>query len=451
MSHSRVTVVGAGLAGSEAAWQLAKAGVRVRLFEMRPAARTAAHVTDRFAELVCSNSFKSEEEASATGLLKAEMERMGSLVLELARAHRVPGGSALAVDRARFSQAVTETLESRPEIEIVRREVLRIPDDRPLVIATGPLTSEALSRSLAELLGAEHLAFYDAVSPILAAESVDAGRGFWASRYGKGDADYLNLPLDRAAYDRLVEGLLASDLYPIHDFEDPDLFHACQPIEDLAHSGRETLRFGCLRPVGLTDPRTGRRPHAVLQLRQENREGTMLSLVGFQTRMRRGEQERIFRAIPGLEKAELLRFGSVHRNTFVSAPTLLGPGNGLRAAPGVFLAGQITGVEGYLESTAMGLLAAVSVRRALAGRPPVDPPAETMLGALTRYLRDTSPERFQPMNVNHGLLPPLAQSLRDKDRRREALRARAAHAIARFAEEEGLAPLRAAAAGETGS
>jgi len=429
----KATVVGGGLAGCEAACALADRGVAVTLVEMRPVRRTPAHQTDRLAELVCSNSFKSVETTNAHGLLKAEMRRLGSIVLPAADAARVPGGAALAVDRAVFADAVQQRIAGHPGITLVRAEATGVPT--PAVIATGPLTSDLLAQAVAARLGVGALAFYDAIAPIVAAESLDHGRLFRASRYGKGGGDdYLNAPLAEPEYDAFLAALTAADPYtPHHAFDEVPYFEGCLPVEEMARRGRDVLRFGPLKPVGLRDPRTGGTPFAVVQLRQEDRAGQMWNLVGFQTRLRIPDQQRVFRMIPGLERAEFLRFGSIHRNAYVNAPAALTPHLSLRDDPRALFAGQITGVEGYTESAATGLLAGINLARILAGEPPLVPPPTTMLGALYRYLREADPAHFQPMNANFGLVDPLAAPPRDKARRKELLAERALRDIEAFA------------------
>ncbi len=402
----KMTVVGGGLAGCEAAWALAERGVEVTLCEMRPVVTTPAHRTDRLAELVCSNTFKSVELSNAHGLLKAELRRLGSLLLCCADEARVPGGSALAVDRELFSCAVHDRVAGHPRIRLAREEIGEIPS--PAVIATGPLTSDRLARALAERLGTGALAFYDAIAPVVADESLDRSCLYPLSRYGKGGGDdYLNAPMDRAGYDGFVEALVAADQFQAHEFDQVPYFEGCLPVEEMARRGPETLRFGPLKPVGLPDPRTGREPHAVVQLRREDRAGQMWNLVGFQTRLRIPEQQRVFSTIPGLGSAEYLRYGSIHRNSYVNSPASLSPALSLRDDDLVFLAGQMTGVEGYTESLGTGLLAGINLARRLRSLPAVVPPPTTMLGGLYRYLREADPRHFQPMNANFGLLAPL--------------------------------------------
>ena len=429
----RVVVVGAGLAGCEAAFQLARRGVRVTLIEMRPAERSPAHRSDDFAELVCSNSLRAASLANAVGLLKEELRRLGSLVLEAADACAVPAGRALAVDRTAFARLITERIESDPRIEIRHERVDRIPEVPLAILATGPLTAEPLARDLAATLGSAHLYFYDSIAPIVYADSVDPSVAFRASRWEDGEGDYLNLPLDREGYERLVDALLAADQVPLHPFEAALYFEGCLPIEEMARRGRETLAFGPLKPVGLRDPRGGARPHAVVQLRHEDKSGALYNLVGFQTKLRVAEQQRIFRTLPGLGEAVFARYGSVHRNTYVNAPACLGPTLELRARPGVYLAGQMTGVEGYVESTALGLLAGVNAAFACAGEAPPRPPETSAHGALLRHLRDADPKRFQPSNVHYGLFPPLAGAPRQRRARNERLAERALADLAPFA------------------
>ena len=407
-----VRIIGGGLAGSEAAWQLASRGVAVELCEMRPQRMTEAHATGCLGELVCSNSLRSESLSAPAGLLKAEMRQLDSLVIRCAEAHRVPAGSALAVDREQFARALTEVVESLPRVRIARQEVKEIPNDGIVILATGPLTSPALSGDLAAKLGEEHLYFYDAISPIVTAESIDMGVAYRASRYDKGGDDYLNLPLTREEYYRFIEALLAAERVPTHSFERFVPFEGCMPIEEMADRGKDTLAFGPMRAVGLIDSRTGKRPYAVAQLRQENRQKTLYNLVGFQTKMTYAEQRRVFALIPGLAHAEFARLGSLHRNTFINAPQHLLPTLQWRERETLFFAGQITGVEGYIESAAMGLLAGINAANIMAGKRLVVPPPTTALGALLRYITDPERKRFQPMNVNFGLLPPLSENLR---------------------------------------
>ena len=426
------TVVGGGLAGCEAAWALAERGVQVRLLEMRPVVRTPAHQTDRLAELVCSNTFKSTETTNAHGLLKAELRLLGSLLLRCADDARVPGGSALAVDRAVFAERVTAAVSAHPNITLVREEATTLPETG--IVATGPLTSDALSRAIATAVGADALAFYDAIAPIVSADSLDQGRLYRASRYGKGEgADYWNAPLTRDAYDAFIAALTSADQYAGHDFDAVPYFEGCLPVEEMASRGPETLRFGPMKPVGLPDPRTGHEPYAVVQLRQEDRAAQMWNLVGFQTRLRTGEQQRVFRMIPGLEQAEFLRWGSIHRNAYLNTPRCLSAHLALQGRPTTLFAGQITGVEGYTESLGTGLLAGINLARMLRGEEPMVPPPTTMLGALMRYVQGADAARFQPMNANFGLLEPLENVPRDKRRKKEQLAERALAAMTAFA------------------
>ena len=420
-----VLVVGGGLAGCEAAWQLAERGHTVTLREMRPVRATPAHQTQDLAELVCTNSFKSEDLGNAHGLLKAEMRDLGSILLQAADASRVPAGQALAVDRDVFARAMTERMERHPNITIERGETTALPNG-PAVIATGPLTSNSLADSIASLLGDEGLAFYDSIAPIISDDSIDTEIAFFASRWDKGgDDDYLNCPMSREEYETFIRELRAADVYPGHDWENIPYFEGCLPIEVMAERGADTLRFGPMKPVGLRDPRTGRRPWAVVQLRREDRTGQMWNMVGFQTRLRTGEQRRIFRMIPGLEQAEFLRTGSIHRNTYLNFPARLNAYGAAPARPDIIFAGQLTGVEGYTESAASGILAGINMDRILSSQEPVLPPATTMLGALLHYLRTAEPGRFQPMNSNFGLLDPLTEHVRDKSLRRQRMVERA--------------------------
>ncbi len=431
-----VVVIGGGLAGSEASWQLARRGVDVELYEMRPVRPTPAHTTAHLAELVCSNSFKADGLDSATGLLKAELKRCGSLLMEIAERTRVPAGGALAVDRERFASEVSRAIEHEPRVRLVREEMTELPQGRAVIVAAGPLMSEALTRSVARFTGKRHLYFYDAISPIVEGEGIDAARSFRASRYGKGGEDYVNCPLDEAGYEAFVDALLEADPYPLHAFEQTMFFEGCLPIEEMARRGRETLRFGPLKPVGLTDPRTGARPHAVLQLRRENDDGTMLNLVGCQTRLRYGDQRRVFGLVPALAGAEFLRYGQVHRNTFLRHPTALDAvGRPREGWPYLFFAGQLTGVEGYVESIMSGLVAGWNAVRLERGEEPGLPPRETMIGSLYHYLRTADPDGFQPMNANFGLLPPPVPRSRDKRERRRAQVGPALAAIEAWAAE----------------
>ncbi|HEY3288089.1 MAG TPA: methylenetetrahydrofolate--tRNA-(uracil(54)-C(5))-methyltransferase (FADH(2)-oxidizing) TrmFO [Gemmatimonadaceae bacterium] len=468
-----VHVVGGGLAGSEAAFQLAERGHRVVLHEMRGVRGTPAHQTDRLAELVCSNTFKSTELTNAHGLLKAEMRLLGSIVLAAADTARVAAGSALAVDRDLFSAAVHDRVVSHPRITVTREEVTALPA-APCLVATGPLTSDALAQSIAARLGLQSLAFYDAIAPIIAIESIDTTVAFRAARWNKetmpeseagaqaqwgagaqaqgsaGEGDgapaipapegaYLNCPMDKGQYEAFMDALAEADQFTAHEFDKVPYFEGCMPVEEMARRGRESLRFGPMKPVGLRDPRTGKRPWAVVQLRAEDRAGRMWNIVGCQTRLRIPEQQRVFRMIPGLEHAEFLRFGSIHRNTYLNAPAALTPHLSLRDDPQVLFAGQLTGVEGYTESTATGLLAAINLSRMLTGEEPVIPPPVTMLGALYRHLREADAAHFQPMNANFGLLEELADPPRDKQKKRALYAERSLAAMQTWMTEHGLA------------
>jgi methylenetetrahydrofolate--tRNA-(uracil-5-)-methyltransferase len=434
-----VRIIGGGLAGAEAAWQLARRGISVELFEMRPQRMTEAHAGGDLGELVCSNSLRSDLLSAPAGLLKAEMRGLDSLIIRCADQYRVPAGSALAVDRVNFSRALTKAVEQLAGVRIVREEVRHIPDDGIVIMATGPLTSPALSKELAARLGEEHLYFYDAISPIVSAESIDMSVAFRASRYDKGGDDYLNLPLTREEYHRFIDALLAAERVPTHSFERFVPFEGCMPIEEMADRGRETLAFGPMRAVGLRDPRTGKRPYAVAQLRQENHEKTLYNLVGFQTKMTYAEQRRVFALIPGLAHAEFVRLGSLHRNTFINAPIHLMPSLQWRQRATLFFAGQMTGVEGYIESAATGLLAGINAAKLSAGAPTVTPPATTALGALLHYITDPERKRFQPMNVNFGLIAPLTARLRGRAKK-EMMSRRALADLAAWARESAVAP-----------
>jgi methylenetetrahydrofolate--tRNA-(uracil-5-)-methyltransferase len=428
-----VTVVGAGLAGSEAALYLSRAGVAVDLHEMRPAKLTPAHRSGRFAELVCSNSLGSWEVTSGKGLLKEELRILGSALLPLAEASRVPAGKALAVDREEFGRRVTEAVRSSPGIRVHEREANAIPGDPLVIMACGPLASDPVASAIRDLLGDDGFYFYDAISPIVEAETIDPEASYVADRYGAGTGDYLNLPMDRDQYEGFLSALLSAKTVPLRDFEEARYFEGCMPLEEMARRGPDTLLFGPLRPVGLRDPRTGRTPHAVVQLRKENAGGTMYNLVGFQTRLTYPEQKRVFSLIPGLSSAAFLRFGSVHRNSFLDARRHLHPWMESRRRPGLFFAGQITGVEGYVESIASGLVAAVSAARRVAGRDPRPFPRESMIGALMERITTPGPDRAQPMNANFGLLPEVA--VRRKRDRKERKAEVALAAIRRFAAE----------------
>lgn len=430
-----VTVVGAGLAGAEAAWQIATRGVRVELYEMRPRKYTPAHTTGYFAELVCSNSLRAEALTNAVGLLKEEMRRLGSLIMRCADVSRVPAGGALAVDRTLFARTVTETLEQHSLVTVHREEVLRVPEAPVVVLASGPLTSDALADDIRRLTGEDYLYFYDAVAPIVTLESLNLDRIFKSSRYGKGEPAYLNCPMTEDEYDRFWHALVTAERAPLHAFEREVHFEGCLPIEVLAARGREALLFGPLKPVGLVDPRTGKRPFAVVQLRQDNKQGTLFNMVGFQTNLKWGEQKRVFRLIPGMEEAEFVRYGVMHRNTYINAPALLEPTLECKRRPGLFFAGQLAGVEGYVESAAAGLVAGINAARLARGQKAVAPPRETALGALLYYIAEGDPRNFRPMNVAFGLFPPLPERIRDKKARYTAYAERALAALAAWQQE----------------
>jgi len=423
-----VNVVGGGLAGSEAAWTLLRMGVPVRLFEMRPKRMTPAHATDRFAEIVCSNSLGGEGETQAKGLLQAEMRLSGSLVMEAAEAARVPAGGALAVDREVFSGFITERLQAHPLLEVVREEVREIPEGLT-VLATGPLTSEALAEALKRRFGDHFLAYYDAASPIVLYESIDLSKCFRAGRYDQ-SADYLNCPMTEEEYRRFYEALVAAERHTPHEWENLQYFEACVPVEELGRRGYQTLLYGPMKPVGLKDPRTGKEPFAVVQLRQEDKEGRMWSLVGFQTGLKWPEQKRLIQMIPGLENAEIVRYGVMHRNTYLNAPRLLRETLEFKGAEGLFAAGVLAGVEGYLESAATGFLAGLNAARRALGLEPLVPPEASMLGGLVRFLATANPENFQPMNANWGLVPPVEG--RGKKERRQAMYRRGLEAFAQW-------------------
>ncbi len=427
----RVTVIGAGLAGSEAAWQLAEAGQQVRLVEMKPEKKSPAHVSPLFAELVCSNSLRSDRLTNAVGLLKEEMRCLGSLVMRAADEARVPAGGALAVDRERFSGRITGALKSHPNVEIVSEECTDIPEG-PVIVATGPLTSDALAEKIAALPGLETLNFYDAAAPIVTAESLNMERVFRQSRYGRGD-DYLNCPMNEEEYNAFVDALLEADCAPVHGFEETKVFEGCMPVESMARRGRMVLAFGPLKPVGLTDPRTGREPFAVVQLRQDNASGTLYNLVGFQTRLKFPEQRRVFGLIPGLENAEFARYGVMHRNTFLCSPELLDADYSMRDGHNLYFAGQMTGVEGYIESAASGFAAGLNAARRALGEDPFIFPENTMIGAMAHYIAHGEKTAFQPMNANFGVVPPLERRVKGGRRyRNEALSARALEEIDRI-------------------
>ena len=425
MNNTAVTVIGAGLAGCEAAWQLANAGIKVRLCEMKPAKYTPAHKYSGFAELVCSNSLKASRVNSAAGLLKEEMRRLGSLTVPCAVETAVPAGGALAVDRTLFSDLVTEKIHSHPNIEICSGEVTEIPEGN-VIIASGPLTSDALAESIKKLSGG-YLSFYDAAAPIVTFDSINMERAFFGARYGRGDDDYINCPFTKEEYLEFYNAIVSAESAPLHDFDAPQELHnkndsftvyeGCMPIEVLAKRGEETMRYGAMKPVGLNDPVTNRRPYAVVQLRKENSSGTMYNIVGFQTNLKFGEQKRVFSLIPGLENAEFVRYGVMHRNSFLNSPKLLDADFSLRSDRRIFFAGQITGVEGYMESAASGIMAGINMTRKLSGKDSLILPTDTMIGALSHYISDESVTDFQPMGANMGILPPCPTRIKDKQER----------------------------------
>lgn len=411
---NRVKVVGGGLAGAEAAWQAANLGVQVELYEMRPLKQTPAHRTGLFAEIVCSNSLKSDEEATAPHLLKEELRRGGSLIMQAADANRVPAGAALAVDRYKFAEFITEKIQSHPNITIIREEVTKIPHDDLTIIATGPLTSDALTEEIIKFTGSDQLYFYDAIAPIVAADSIDMSIAFKAARYGKGGDDYINCPMNKEQYERFYYELINAKSVPLKRFEETRWFEACLPIEEIARRGIDTLRFGPMKPKGLIDPRTGREPYAVVQLRQENLMADAYGMVGFQNHLRYPEQQRVFRLIPGLENAEFLQYGQIHRNTYINSPKILLETLQTRTNPKLFFAGQITGVEGYLESVGTGWLAGINAARLALGLSPVKAPRTSAIGALCRYVSNVETDNFQPVNITFGLLEPLPEEIRKR-------------------------------------
>jgi len=436
--NPEVTVIGAGLAGAEAAWQVARKGLKVRLWEMRPAKGTPAHRTGSFAELVCSNSLRAAGPENAVGLMKEEMRKLDSLIMRAADSHRVPAGGALAVNRDLFSQEITRVLEQLSNVEVVREEVTEVPREGIVVVASGPLTEGALADSIGNLTGSQYLHFFDAAAPIVSRDSIDFSKAFWASRYDKGDPDYLNCPMDKEEYDRFYQALTEAQLHEVRDFEKGMVFEGCMPVEVMAARGPQTLTFGPLKPVGLKDPRSGKRPWAVVQLRKEDMAGTLFNLVGFQTNLKWSEQQRVFRLIPGLERAEFVRYGVMHRNSFLDGPRVLLPTYQMRSCQNIFFAGQITGVEGYLESAASGLCAGINACRLLDGQVPLVFPGETALGALSRHIGCSETKDFQPMNVNWGLFPPLTERVKGKRERGALMAERALTVLERFSEEQGL-------------
>lgn len=418
MKPPHITVIGAGLAGCEAAWRAANMGVAVTLYEMKPSQFSPAHTNPDMAELVCSNSLRAESTENASGILKCEMEMLDSIVIAAARETRVPAGSALAVDRQRFSAAITDRLSAHPAVTVVRQEVTALPGDVPAVLATGPLTSEALAGAIISLTGKENLFFYDAISPIVTAESINMEAAFLGSRYDKGGDDYINLPMSEECYYQFIREVKRADEVLPRSFEDTKIFEGCLPIEVMVKRGDDTLAFGPMKPVGLTDPKTGARPFAVVQLRHENREGTLFNMVGFQTRLKRKDQERIFRMIPGLENAQFARYGSIHRNTFINAPRIIFPTLEIKTKPGFFITGQLVGVEGYVESAAMGIVAGLNAALLAHGEGPLVPPRNSAVGSLVSHITEATGGDFQPMNINFGLFSSPPPGVRKKDRKR---------------------------------
>ncbi|WP_373285822.1 methylenetetrahydrofolate--tRNA-(uracil(54)-C(5))-methyltransferase (FADH(2)-oxidizing) TrmFO [Paenibacillus segetis] len=437
-STNRVTVIGAGLAGSEAAWQIASRGIPVTLYEMRPVVKTPAHHTDKFAELVCSNSLRANGLTNAVGVLKEEMRMLNSLVLGAADRNAVPAGGALAVDRDGFSGEITRTLHEHPLVEVVTEEITEIPQDGIVVIATGPLTSPALSEQIQRLTGQDYFYFYDAAAPIVDKDSIDMDKVYLASRYDKGEAAYLNCPMNEQEFDAFYEALITAEVAQLKEFEKEVYFEGCMPIEIMMRRGKQTALFGPMKPVGLPDPRTGKIPHAVVQLRQDNAAATLYNLVGFQTHLKWGEQQRVFSMIPGLEKAEFVRYGVMHRNTFLNSPKLLLPTYQLKSQPKLFFAGQMTGVEGYVESAASGLLAGINAARLACGEEGIVFPEDTTLGSMARYITTADFENFQPMNANFGLFPNLDIRYRKKAEKKEALAHRALDSMSAFIAESKL-------------
>ncbi|MFB5191419.1 FADH(2)-oxidizing methylenetetrahydrofolate--tRNA-(uracil(54)-C(5))-methyltransferase TrmFO [Alicyclobacillus fastidiosus] len=431
LAKLKVTVIGAGLAGSEAAWQAAQAGADVTLYEMRPVKQTPAHHTQEFAELVCTNSLRAAAITNAVGLLKEEMRRLNSVIIQAADEHSVPAGGALAVDRERFSARVTELVSGHPNVEVRREEVTKIPEDGITIVATGPLTSAALSEDIKRFIGQDYLYFFDAAAPIVTKESVDMDKVFLQSRYDKGEAAYLNCPMDQEQFEAFYDALIHAERASLKDFEEERYFEGCMPIEVMAERGKQTMLFGPMKPVGLRDPKTGKRPYAVVQLRQDNGAATLFNLVGFQTHLKWGEQKRVFSMIPGLENAEIVRYGVMHRNTYINSPQILHPTYQTKARENLFFAGQITGVEGYVESAAAGLIAGINAARVAASKAPVVMPDVTAIGSLAHYITHTSAENFQPMNATFGLFPPLDQRIKDKRERNQAHADRALAALGR--------------------
>lgn len=429
--YMEVTVIGAGLAGSEAAWQLAKRGIRVKLYEMRPVKQTPAHHTDKFAELVCSNSLRANTLTNAVGVLKEEMRRLDSVIMKAADSCSVPAGGALAVDRHEFAAKVTEMVTNHPNVTVVREEVTSIPTG-PTIIATGPLTSQSLSEQLQALTGEQYLYFYDAAAPIIEKESINMEKVYVKSRYDKGEAAYINCPMTEEQFERFYDALISAETVPLKEFEKEIYFEGCMPIEVMARRGKKTLLFGPMKPVGLEDPRTGKRPYAVVQLRQDDAAGTLYNIVGFQTHLKWGAQKEVIRLIPGLEQAEIVRYGVMHRNTFINSPKLLKPTYQYKEREDLFFAGQMTGVEGYVESAASGLVAGINAAHYVLGKELIVFPQETAIGSMAHYITSANPKHFQPMNANFGLFAPLDEPIKDKKKKNERYAERALETIQNF-------------------
>lgn len=430
----KVIIVGAGMAGSEAAWQVAQRGIKVDLYEMRPEKSTPAHKTEKFAELVCSNSLRGAGLENAVGLLKEEMRQLNSIIMESADINRVPAGGALAVDREGFSQYITDKVKNHPNVTVINKEIETIPqeDDAITIIASGPLTSEVLAKSIGELTGQDYFYFYDAAAPLISKESIDMSKAYRASRYGKGTADYINCPMDKEEYEKFWEELTTAELAPIKEFEKAKFFEGCMPVEEMARRGIDTLLYGPLKPVGLEDPKTGKRPYAVVQLRQDNAADSLYNIVGFQTHLKWPEQKRVFGLIPGLENAEFVRYGVMHRNTFINSPELLRPTLQYKDRDDLLFAGQMTGVEGYIESAASGLVAGVNAAYLAKGENPVIFPEQTAHGSMCKYITSAVAKHFQPMNANFGLMPPLEERIRDKKLKKQKIAERALEFLAKF-------------------
>ena len=429
---NKLVIIGAGLAGSEAAWQAAERGIEVTLYEMRPKVASPAHKTEYFAELVCSNSLRGNGLENAVGLLKEEMRQLNSIIMKNADKCKVPAGGALAVDREKFALAITNEISDHPNITVIREEITEIPQNVPVIISSGPLTSEGLTKKILELTSQDYLYFYDAAAPIVTLDSLNKNKVFRASRYGKGEDDYLNCPMSQEEYKKFWEELTTAEKTPVKDFEKAIFFEGCMPVEEMASRGEQTLLFGPLKPVGLVDPNTEQQPYAVVQLRQDNAEGTLYNLVGFQTHLKWPDQKRVFGMIPGLEGAEFVRYGVMHRNTFINSPKLLKATLQLKGNPNLFFAGQITGVEGYIESASSGLVAGINAARMISGQEPLVFPQETAHGALCHYITTSEAKRFQPMNVNFGILPPLGKKIRDKREKNKAIAERALNSLTEF-------------------